>query len=102
MEIVEATYRFLDSLDNSLLIKNLTKYKNKLLRNKELLKEIADIKKETENDIIIAKRKTLFGNIDYCNYMKYYNELSMLVFKINKKYRDYTNTREHNCGGKDE
>lgn len=100
MEIVEATYRFLDSLDNSSLIKNLTKYKNKLLRNKELLKEIADIKKETENDIIIAKRKTLFGNTDYCNYMKYYNELSMLVFKINKKYSDYTNTREHNCGGK--
>ena len=46
-DIVEATYNFLDTLDNSELIKNLTKHKNNLLNNKNILKEIANIKKET-------------------------------------------------------
>ena len=100
MEIIEATYSFLDSLDNSLLIKNLTKYKNKVLKNKELLDEISNLKNEKDNDKIISKRKEIFNNNDYSNYMKYYNELSMIVFKINKKYQEYTNTRKHNCGDK--
>ncbi len=102
MEIVEATYMFLDNLDKSALIKDLTKYKNRLLKNKELLKEIDNLKKETENNIIITKRKEIFGNTDYSNYMKCYNELSLIVLKINKKYQEYTNTKEHNCGGNNE
>ena len=100
MEIVEATYKFLDSLDNSSLIRNLTKYKNKVLKNKALLKEIEEAKKETENNRLITKRKAIFGNTDYNNYMKYYNELSLMILKINKKYQEYTSTREHNCGDK--
>ena len=99
-EIIQATYDFLDTLSESDLIKNLTKYKNKLLNNKELLIKIDELKKETENDIIIAKRKEIFGNTDYNNYMKYYNELSLIIMKINRKYKEYTNTKEHNCGGK--
>ena len=96
-DIVEATYNFLDTLDNSELIKNLTKYKNKLLNNKPILKEIANIKKETNNETIISRRKELFANNDYKMYMKYYNELSLIILKINKKYQEYTSTREHNC-----
>ena len=99
-EIIKATYDFLDTLNESELIKNLTKYKNKVLKNKDLLAKINDIKKETKNDIIIEKRKEVFGNTDYNNYMKYYNELSLIVMKINRKYREYTNTKQHNCGGK--
>lgn len=96
-DIVEATYNFLDTLDNSELIKNLTKYKNNLLNNKDILKEIANIKKEINNETIISKRKALFANNDYKMYMKYYNELSLIILKINKKYQKYTSTREHNC-----
>ena len=97
-DIIEATYNFLDTLDNSKLIKNLTKYKNNLLNNKTILKEIDDLKKETDNKVIISKRKELFNNYDYKMYMKYYNELSLIILKINKKYKEYTSTREHNCG----
>lgn len=96
-EIIEATYHFLDALDNSSLIKNLTKYKNKLLKDNNLLNEINNIKKETENNIIIEKRKEIFGNKDYQMYMKYYNDLSLIIMRINKKYGEYTNTRIHNC-----
>ena len=94
-DIVEATYRFLDTLDNSELIKQLTKYKNNLLNNKDILKEIANIKKETNNEIKINKRKELFQNNDYKMYLKYYNELSLIILKINKKYKEYTSTKEH-------
>ena len=96
-DIVEATYHFLDTLDNSELIKNLTRYKNNLLNNKIILKEIKDLKKETDNEVIISKRKALFNNNDYKMYLKYYNELSFIILKINKKYKEYTSTREHNC-----
>ena len=98
-EIVEATYHFLDELDRSDLISNLTKYKKKLLKDKELLTKINNLKKETENAIIIKKRKEIFGNTDYKNYIDSYNELALMVLEINKKYREYTNTMEHNCGG---
>lgn len=96
-DIVEATYNFLDTLDDSELIKNLTKYKNNLLNNKVILKEISNLKKEMNNETIISKRKELFDNYDYKMYMKYYNELSLIILKINKKYKEYTSTREHNC-----
>ena len=90
--IVDKTYELLDTLDSSSLIKNLTKYKNKVLNNKELLKEIQEIKKETDKDKIIVKRVSLYHNNDYKMYMKYYNELSLIILKINKKYKEYTKT----------
>ena len=96
-DIVEATYKFLDSLDNSELIKNLTMYKDKLLGNKEILFKINDIKNETNSDNIISKRKELYLDNDYKMYMKYYNELSLIIMRINQKYKKYTVTREHNC-----
>ena len=96
-EIITATYNLLDTLDNSLLIKNLTKYKQKILKNKELLSLISDIKEEPNKTILIEKRKKIYQNNDYNMYMKYYNELSFLILKINKKYAEYTKVKEHNC-----
>lgn len=95
--IIDKTYELLDTLDKSDLIINLTKYKNILLKNELLLKEIKDLKKETDTDTIIKKRKALFENDDYKMYMKYYNELSLIVLKINRKYHEYTNTTKHHC-----
>ncbi len=89
-EITEATYNFLDYLDNSDLIKKLTIYKNKVLKNKELLNEIKEAKHEKDNLILINKRKKIYENNDYKMYMKYYNELSMIILKINKRLKKYT------------
>lgn len=94
-EIITSTYDFLDALDNSLLIKNLTKYKNKVLNNKELLKEIKKAQKETDNSLLIQKRQAIYQDKDYQKYMEYYNELSMLILKINKQFKKYT--KEHTC-----
>lgn len=98
-EVIEETYKLLDTLDNSSLIKNLTKYKNKLLSNKEILSKIKKIQKESNNKELISLRKELYDNNDYKMYMKYYQELSFIILKINKKYAEYTNTKEHSCHG---
>lgn len=94
-EITIATYDFLDALDKSDTIKNLTKYKNKLLKNKFLLKDIKETQKEKDNKKLIAKRKEIYDNPDYQKYMEYYNELSMIIMRINKQYQKYT--KEHTC-----
>lgn len=98
-EVIEKTYKLLDTLDNSSLIKNLTKYKNRLLNNNEVLLKIKNTKKEKDNNKLISLRKELYNNNDYKMYMKYYQELSFIVLKINKKYAEYTNTFEHSCHG---
>lgn len=96
-EIIMATYNLIDTLDKSNLIKKLTKYKEKLMNNQELLKEIESIKQETNTDLIIKKRQALYKNNDYKMYMKYYNELSLIILRINKQYKKYTNTMTHEC-----
>lgn len=96
-EVIEQTYKLLDTLDNSSLIKNLTKYKNRLLNNNEILLKIKNTQKEKDNNKLISLRKELYNNNDYKMYMKYYQELSFIVLKINKKYAEYTNTLEHSC-----
>ena len=98
-EIINATYNFLDTLDNSSLIKNLTIYKQKLLKDKKVLSLINEIKNEHNPDKLITKRKLLYQDNNYKMYMKYYNELSLIILKINHKYHKYTNTKEHNCHG---
>ena len=96
-EVIEKTYKLLDTLDNSSLIKNLTKYKNRLLNNNEVLLKIKNTQKEKDNNKLISLRKELYNNNDYKMYMKYYQKLSFIVLKINKKYAEYTNTLEHSC-----
>ena len=96
-EIIEKTYKLLDTLDKSDLIKNLTYYKEKLLKNEEVLSLIKQINKENNHETKISLKKKLYDIDDYKNYMKYYNELYYIVLRINKKYSEYTNTKETNC-----
>ena len=96
-EIIEKTYKLIDTLDESDLIKNLTYYKEKLLSNKEVLSLVQKINQENNNEIKISLKKKLYNIDDYKNYMKYYNELYYIILKINKKYSEYTNTKEGSC-----
>ena len=98
-DIIDKTYKLIDALESSSLIKNLTKYKNKLLKDKEILQKIKKTKEETNPDKLISLRKELYQNNDYKMYMKYYQELYFIVLKINKKYAEYTATKEHNPNG---
>ncbi len=96
-EIIEATYSFLDALDKTDMIKKITIYRDKLMANKELLTKINSVQNEKDDNKVIAGRKVIYADDDYKMYMKYYNELSFLIMKINRKYKEYTNTSEHSC-----
>lgn len=96
-EIILSTYNLLDTLDKSDLIKNLKKYKNKLLNNKYILSLVKSYNKEEDISKKIKIKKELYENMDYYNYQKYYQELSLIVLKINHKYKEYTSTKEHHC-----
>ena len=98
-EIIEKTYKLLDTLDNSDLIQNLTYYKHKLSTNNEVLSLITRINNETNNEIKVKLKKELYSNNEYKNYIDAYNELYYIVLRINQKYREYTNTKEGACNG---
>lgn len=98
-EIIEKTYKLLDVLDNSEVIKKLTKYKEKLQQDEEVLSLVKKINNEDNSEIKIALRKKLYSNSDYQKYMESYNELNLIIMKINKKFMEYTNTKEGNCNG---
>ena len=96
-DIIAKTYAFLDTLDKSKLIKDLTKYKKRLMNNEAFLKEVSAIKNITNNEKLITKRKVIYQNNDYKMYMQNYNELALIIMQINKKYKEYTNTKIHHC-----
>jgi len=96
-EIIEKTYKLLDTLDNSDLVKNLTYYKTKLSKNDEVLSLVKKVNNETNDEMKLALKKELYNNSDYKHYMESYNELYYIVLKINKKYAEYTNTKEGIC-----
>ena len=96
-EIIEKTYKVLDALDSSDLIKKLTYYKSKLSNNQEVLSLVKKINFENNSELKIKLKKELYNNEDYKNYIEYYNELYYIILKINKKYAEYTNTKEGAC-----
>ncbi|MGN1358099.1 MAG: YlbF family regulator [Bacilli bacterium] len=96
-DIIENTYKLLDALDNSDLIKNLTTAKRRLEQNPEILSLIKEYQKETDSNKLISIKQILYQDEDYRKYIESYNELSLIILRINKQYQKYTNTAEHNC-----
>lgn len=98
-EIIEKTYKLLDTLDNSEVIKKLTQYKEKLKQDEAVLSLVKQFNEEEDLTKKVELKKELYNNNDYKNYMDAYNELSLIILKINKKYAEYTNTKEGKCNG---
>ena len=93
-EIINATYKLLDTLDNSEVIKKLTKYKEIIKQDEEVLSLVKKINNEDNPEIKVELKKKLYSNIAYKNYIDAYNELFYIVLKINNKLKEYTNTKE--------
>ena len=68
-EIIEKTYKLLDILDNSEVIKKLTYYKQKIEQDEEVLSLVKKINNELDYNKKIELRKQLYNNNDYKNYM---------------------------------
>lgn len=87
--IVEQTQFFLNELKKSELIKNLHKYRDLSLKNNEVLSLVDSYNLEKDNNKKINIKRKLYNIDEYKNYMKYYNDLSLIIFKINRKYQEY-------------
>ena len=97
-EIIEKTYKLLDTLDNSEVIKKITQYKEKLKQDEAVLSLVKQYNNEEDTTKKIYIKKQLYNNENYKKYMEAYNELNYIVLKINNKYAEYTNTKEGLCG----
>ncbi len=92
--IIENTFKFLDELDKSELMTNYKYYKNKLLKDNDLLDNISK-SKDINNDLeLINLKKEIYKNCDYQKYMELYTELTFLIRSINKKYKSYLGVKK--------
>lgn len=93
--IIEKTYNFLDTLDNSKLIIDLKYYKEKLLQDPHALSLIKQYNHTTNSKTKLFIKKKLYQIPEYIKYMELYNELALIIFQINQRYAVFTNTK--NC-----
>ena len=91
-EVIRKTYEFIDYLDNSQLIYDLVKYRDLCLMDNNLLELIKRANEGSNKDFITYKKKIL-NNSNYLNYIRAYNELKLIVNKINSKYNLYLENR---------
>ena len=89
-KIMEKTFELIDMLDDSEIIKELEKYKRQVLENKEI-QELLKVGNNTsiEYEQLEIKKK-LYEYPEYRGYMKYYDELMLLVMKINQGFKKFT------------
>lgn len=92
-EIILKTYELIDEFEKSDLIKDLTYYKEKVINNNELKKLIEKGKNTEDKYLLLEIRQKLYKNNDYKKYMEKYNELYLIVLKINNKYKEITKSK---------
>ena len=66
-------------------------------QNPQIISLIKEYRKETDSNKLISIKQILYQDEDYQQYIKSYNELSLIILRINKQDQKYTNTAEHNC-----
>lgn len=93
-EIILKTNELIDTLNSSDLIKKLIKSKNNCLNDDKLLGLIKKYNSEVDTYKKLEIKKKLYKFDSYKDYLDSYNELSMIVFRINQQYKLYTNTKE--------
>ena len=92
-DIMVKTFNFIDELDNSDIIKNISKYKA-MIEDNEDLKELIDKGRNTDDRYILMDIKNrLYKYDEYKSYMHYYNELMYIVMDINSRYKKIVGER---------
>ncbi len=91
--IIKKTIDFINILDDSKLIKDLTYYKEKLLKDEQICNLIELGNNSSDDRELQRIKKELYYNNDYKNYIDKYNEVFYLVLRINNKYNSLLNTR---------
>lgn len=93
-EIILKTNELIDVLNNSDLIRKLKKAKSSCLNNQKLLSLIKKYNSEVDISKKLAIKEDLYKIDSYKDYLDSYNELSLIIFRINHQYKIYTNTKD--------
>lgn len=86
-EIMEKTFELIDVLEESSIIKDITYYKDRILRNDDLRGLIDKGNSSDDKYLVMDVKRRLYKNKDYEGYMKAYNELMYIVMSINNRYK---------------
>ena len=86
-DILEKTFEFIDVLDESDVIKNLTYYKELIEKNDELMELIHQGNDTDDKYKLLDIKNRLYQYDEYKDYMHYYNELMYIVMDINSRYK---------------
>ena len=92
-DIIKKTYELIDNLEDSNLIKQLDIAKYNVYNNDRLMNLINKAKCSYNEEEIRKIRQILLKDKDYNTYMKCYNELNLIVLKINQRYNSYFENR---------
>ncbi len=95
-KIIKKTYELISVLENSDIIKNIQKYKLKVMLSPRLISLIDKAKNEDISDKqLIEIKKELYQDENYKNYIDNYNKLNYIVLEINSRYKKIIATK--NC-----
>ena len=86
-DIIKKTFEFIDMLDESVMIKNLSYYKDIIENNDELIELIHQGNNTNDQYKLLDIKNKLYQYSEYKRYMHYYNELMYIVMDINSRYK---------------
>lgn len=84
-DIILKTYELIDALDDSDLIANLTKYKELVVKDRNLMILLDRGNNSSDVEEIRKIKQELYSNDNYKNYMQYYNELFYIIVNYNMR-----------------
>lgn len=93
MDIMNKTYELIDVLDNSKLFKDLSLYKERIMKNNTLRDLIDKCNHEEDKYILLSLKKDLYKYEEYVEYNRIYNEIMYIVMDINNRYKSLFNER---------
>lgn len=85
-EIMKKTYELIDVLEESELVCEIERYKDRIATNRELCELIKKGNDTDDEYLLLDIKRRLYNNKDYKGYMDRYNELMYLVMNINYRY----------------
>lgn len=85
-EIMKKTYELIDVMEESELISDIGRYREKITENQDLSELIRKGNDVDDEYLLLDIKRRLYKNKDYKSYMDKYNELMYLVMDINYRY----------------
>lgn len=86
-EIMRKTYKLIDVLEDSDLIRDLEMYRTRIMDDEVLSTLIREGNSTKDEYVLLDIKRRLYLNKNYKGYMDKYNELMYLVMDINYRYR---------------